>query len=381
MADSISPGTTGTQNNSYGGSTGLISPIDSFILSHNQATSPVGLDSHNGSNNMSINNNNNNSNSNNNPSWRSPGSHNSNTSVDPSAPYRYKYPVKTQTWYRSFFIALAWILLLAVGMFLVFAPYNLQSRVLRDPMYCSYYMLIGWILILVAAWGLSRTFRWCRRHRPLGSRWQRRYHGWKAWSHDSDNSHQSTSSIDGDADDDDDNTDNDGDNCFNICTLPRRFLPCRPDPSLMHRFYNPRSNVCCGGWTKNSWFWREVFKIDMMMFLYTAVVVLVSVWLIAIVHSSKACWYMSSSYYFEAIFLGILLFYFIFRFFMVRGYRFVYNVLWTSFLTVFFTHFRLLSSYRGFGFYFGFLLLHWFFLFVTATVLAIVIGLKKLYEF
>lgn len=275
-----------------------------------------------------------------------------------------------------------WLILLVIGLFFVFAPYRTQTHVIQYVFNGSVTvnyglnLIIGWIFLLIAICGLSHSFKWCRTHRPLTTRWKRKYRGWRSWSDDEDCSFLSINKRNrnkkrknqNEYEDIDDNIDDNNYHNFAICALPRRFLKCKP--TAIHF----RSDI-------DRAFWQEVFKIDLMPALFIIVVVVLGTWLNLVWHSATPRWQLPPSFYFTSIFLGIFLIYFLFRALMIRRFRFIWNIILTLVLATAITHISVLFMNRGPKFIFVSYLANFFLLLFTMLALGTAVGIRQLYEF
>jgi hypothetical protein len=277
----------------------------------------------------------------------------------------------------QFLEALAWVLVFSFGVFFAFAPSESITRLLGNTKTAGYIWLrlLGWIAILFSLWGLNCTFGWCRRHRPV-SRWDtlntksKTYRTHRELPQDKNNKKKKESGT-------------------GSCNpRPRVFVrdPCGGDIGAA---WDGSSSLFEGTWDSDTAeisshrrsFCRTVFRIDLMQVLWVVILLLIVTWEDLVIHSSRPDRFLPAPYYFDCLFLGALVFYFLFRVFMALHWRFIWNVALVSLLVVVLCHVRCLFQ-PGHSFWStaGWTLVHGVLLFITAVVVAAIISIRKLYE-
>lgn len=174
------------------------------------------------------------------------------------------------------------------------------------------------VAVMAAAGALTGC---CTPHRPLSSRWNRFYRGWRAFEHGEDphaferqeQRYELESNIPLPVRDE-------------LVVLPRRFL-VRPQA------INWAHEASSGSFRP-----ILLFRLDWLQVGWILASSLFGLILIGVVHESQPGWWLPFSFYCEALVLGFFLFYFFFRHCMIRRLAFAANVIVSLLLTTLLTH-------------------------------------------
>ena len=260
--------------------------------------------------------------------------------------YSYKFATKKQTLtgWSVFFRALAWLLLLAFGLFFVFGPYTKQTRAVGF-IFGSHFLspaghaLLGWLSIYLALIGLCHSFAWCT-----------------VINRTTTNNHTR----------DEDNEE------WGLCALPRS-----------SSFVGGTTSTWCGGnagKNQNNNNKRLICSVHPLQLLWITVSVILSTALVQSVASSQPSWYVPVLYYIDQVFMGILFITLFFRIFLYFRVPFICNLVFTLLLALVFTHLHMLM-WRTPAVVFTFYLTSFALFFFTFFMLALVGNVHCLYEF
>jgi hypothetical protein len=217
----------------------------------------------------------------------------------------------------------------------------------------------------------------CTAHRPLWTRWQRLYRGWRAYE-SPDPAHEPHSAQDDEVEGEEE-ADEDAEQAAaalltvgeELWVRPRRFLSRRQAIDWDHERAHGSFRLIL------------LSRLDWLQVWWIVVSQLFGLVFIGLVHDASPGWWLPFSFYCECFFAGSFLFYWCFRHFMIRRLPFFYTVCGSLGLAVLLTHlpfFVLWLWNRSVWFALGTLLSSFLLLLFSLVSSALIIGVPVLYE-